>query len=231
RVRTLRRPRGLATGRRRRAGGGTAARAARPRRRWRGCGHVPDRPPRTATESEVSQAPIDVPRDPTRMLETLREDVREGLSARAKWLPSKWFYDARGSELFEHITRLPEYYPTRVERDILRARAGEVADVTEARTIVELGSGSSEKTRLLLDAFAARGRLSEFVPLDVSEAALAASAEAIVADYPGLRVHGVVADFTEPLESLPGTPPRMVIFLGGTVGNFPPGERAKFLAS
>jgi L-histidine N-alpha-methyltransferase len=179
----------------------------------------------------VSEARIDVHRDPTRMLETLREDVREGLSARAKWLPSKWFYDARGSELFEHITRLPEYYPTRVERDILRARAGEVADVTEARTIVELGSGSSEKTRLLLDAFAARGRLSEFVPLDVSEAALAASAEAIVADYPGLRVHGVVADFTEPLECLPGTPPRMVIFLGGTVGNFPPGERAKFLAS
>ena len=153
----------------------------------------------------MNEARIEVHRDPTEVTETLREDVREGLSARAKWLPSKWFYDARGSELFEHITRLPEYYPTRAERDILRAHAAEIAAVTGARTVVELGSGSSEKTRLLLDAFAAHGGLREFVPLDVSEAALSASAEATVADYVGLRVHGVVADFTEPLEFLPGT--------------------------
>ncbi|WP_158885672.1 L-histidine N(alpha)-methyltransferase [Amycolatopsis anabasis] len=163
--------------------------------------------------------------------EALRADVREGLSAATKWLPPKWFYDARGSELFEEITTLPEYYPTRAEREILTREAAEIARVTAARTLVELGSGSSEKTRLLLDSLRAHGSLGEFVPLDVSSSALNAAAEAITAEYPGLSVHGVVGDFTEHLELLPGARPRLVAFLGGTIGNFLPAERSKFLRS
>ncbi|EHR61816.1 L-histidine N(alpha)-methyltransferase [Saccharomonospora cyanea] len=179
----------------------------------------------------MSEVSIDVHRDGAEVTEELRQDVREGLSAEVKWLPSKWFYDVRGSELFDRITTLPEYYPTRAEREILRARSAEIAAVTGARTLVELGSGSSEKTRLLLDAGTAGGALTQFVPLDVSESALSASAEAIAADYPGLSVRGVVADFTEHLDFLPGTAPRLVAFLGGTIGNFLPAERAKFFTS
>jgi L-histidine Nalpha-methyltransferase len=162
---------------------------------------------------------------------TLRSDVLTGLSGTPKSLPPKWFYDARGSELFERITDLPEYYPTRSEREILRARSAEVARITRAATLVELGSGSSEKTRLLLSALRAAGTLREFVPLDVSPVALRESATAIAADYPGLRVHGVVGDFTAHLDLLPGVAPKLVAFLGGTIGNLLPGERAKFLAA
>lgn len=179
----------------------------------------------------MNEVSIDVHRDGAEVTEALRQDVREGLSAEVKWLPSKWFYDARGSELFDRITTLPEYYPTRAEREILRARSAEIAAATGARTLVELGSGSSEKTRLLLDAGTEGGTLTQFVPLDVSESALAASAEAIAAEYPGLSVRGVVADFTEHLDFLPGTAPRLVAFLGGTIGNFLPAERAKFFTS
>ncbi|HET7325681.1 MAG TPA: L-histidine N(alpha)-methyltransferase [Nocardioidaceae bacterium] len=166
---------------------------------------------------------------------SLRADARRGLTADPKWLPPKWFYDARGSDLFEQITQLPEYYPTRAEREVLQRRADEIAAQTGARSLVELGSGSSEKTRLLLDALHGRsgehGNLSEFVPLDVSEAALREAVAVIVADYPGLRVHGVVGDFTEHLDRLPGAAPRLVAFLGGTIGNLLPGERAPFLSS
>ena len=161
----------------------------------------------------------------------LRADVLAGLTATHKSLPPKWFYDARGSELFEEITRLPEYYPTRAEREVLTARAGEIAGLVGAHTLVELGSGSSEKTRLLLDALRDSGTLREFVPLDVSATALREAAAAIVADYPGLRVHGVVGDFTEHLGLLPGDAPRLVAFLGGTIGNLLPGERGKFYTS
>lgn len=161
----------------------------------------------------------------------LIRDVREGLSGERKWLPAKWFYDARGSELFERITELPEYYPTRAEREILVREAPAIAAATHARTLVELGAGSSEKTRALLDGLRGRGTLREFVPQDVSESALAAAAQAVAADYPGLAVHGVVGDFTENLGVLPGTHPRLVAFLGGTIGNFLPPERAKFLRS
>ena len=161
---------------------------------------------------------------------TLRSDVLDGLFGTPKSLPPKWFYDARGSELFERITELPEYYPTRAEREILHDRAAEVAAATAASTLVELGSGSSEKTRLLLDALRTGGTLREFVPLDVSASALRDSATAIAVDYPGLRVHGVVGDFTEHLEPLPGAGPRLVAFLGGTIGNLLPDERAKFLS-
>ncbi|PRX45123.1 L-histidine N-alpha-methyltransferase [Prauserella shujinwangii] len=161
----------------------------------------------------------------------LRADVREGLTAGRKWLPSKWFYDARGSELFERITELPEYYPTRAERAVLDRQAAEIAKISGAHTLVELGSGSSEKTRLLLDALREHGTLRSFVPLDVSESALAEASNAIAADYPSLAVHGVVGDFTEHLGLLPGDRPRLVAFLGGTIGNFLPADRAKFLRS
>jgi L-histidine N-alpha-methyltransferase len=163
-------------------------------------------------------------------LRELRADVRAGLTADEKWLSPKWFYDARGSELFEDITRLPEYYQTRAEQEILRRHAVEIAEVTGVRTLVELGSGSSEKTRLLLDAMRKHERLDEFVPLDVSESALRAAIDAIGEDYPELRVRGVVGDFTRVLPELPATPPRLVAFLGGTIGNLLPAERNEFLA-
>jgi len=174
---------------------------------------------------------IDVHLTPDYAARALREDVRAGLTATPKWLPPKWFYDARGSELFEEITRLPEYYPTRAEREILQARAGEIAAITGAHTLVELGSGSSEKTRLLLDGLRDHGTLTSFVPLDVSESALRDAADAINADYPGLEVHGVVGDFTAHLDKLPGDPPRVVAFLGGTIGNLIPAEREAFYRS
>ncbi|MFD5621905.1 L-histidine N(alpha)-methyltransferase [Streptomyces yangpuensis] len=158
----------------------------------------------------------------------LRADVLHGLTHTPKVLPPKWFYDARGSELFEEITRLPEYYPTRAEREILLERAREIAAVSGARTLVELGSGSSEKTRHLIEAMPA---LDTYVPVDVSESALRGAAGALLADHPGLRVHALLADFTRALQ-LPDSPgPRLVVFLGGTVGNLLPPERAVFLAA
>lgn len=178
----------------------------------------------------MNQPVIDVHLTPDHASRALRQDVLSGLGTQPKSLPPKWFYDARGSELFEEITRLPEYYPTRAEREILQTRAGELARRTGARALVELGSGSSEKTRLLLDALRAHGTLEEFVPLDVSESALREAVDAIAADHPGLRVHGVVGDFTEHLGGLPGRSPRLVAFLGGTIGNLLPEERARFLA-
>jgi L-histidine N-alpha-methyltransferase len=158
----------------------------------------------------------------------LRSDVLQGLTATPKTLPPKWFYDAHGSELFERITELPEYYPTRAEREILLGRSGEIATATGARTLIELGSGSSEKTRHLLDALDA---LRTYVPVDVSESALTLAGRALAEERPGLSVHALIADFTAAL-TLPGTPgPRLVAFLGGTVGNLLPGERAAFLSS
>ncbi|MFF4319584.1 L-histidine N(alpha)-methyltransferase [Streptomyces sp. NPDC001568] len=158
----------------------------------------------------------------------LRTDVLRGLTASPKELPPKWFYDARGSELFEEITRLPEYYPTRAEREILLERAQEIASASGARTLVELGSGSSEKTRHLIEAMPA---LRTYVPVDVSESALAGAAEALLAEHPGLDVHALLADFTRPLRLPQSQGPRLVVFLGGTVGNLRPAERAAFLAS
>jgi len=165
--------------------------------------------------------------------EALHHDVRVGLSADPKWLPPKWFYDARGSELFEQITTLPEYYPTRTERELLRRSAGEIAGQAHASTLVELGSGSSEKTRLLLDALTVTGSLQRFVPLDVSESALRAAMTTVAQEYPQLAVHGVVGDFTRHLELLPfdQTGRRLVVFLGGTIGNLLPSERARFLTA
>ncbi|MBY8843888.1 L-histidine N(alpha)-methyltransferase [Streptomyces sp. SP2-10] len=158
----------------------------------------------------------------------LRADVLNGLTVTPKWLPPKWFYDARGSELFEQITELPEYYPTRAEREILATRSGEIAAASGARTLVELGSGSSEKTRYLIEAL---GSLEAYIPVDVSESALVQAGQALVEERPDLDVHALIADFTAPL-TLPATPgPRLVAFLGGTLGNLLPAERARFLAS
>jgi L-histidine Nalpha-methyltransferase len=165
--------------------------------------------------------------------EALRADAFSGLTSQPKSLPPKWFYDAQGSALFDKITELPEYYPTRAEREILNANAAEIAGQTRARTLVELGSGSSEKTRLLLDALRAAGTLRRYVPVDVSEPALVAAGAALSAEYAGLDVRAVVSDFTEHL-GLPaddGAPaPRLIAFLGSTIGNLVPAERASFLA-
>ena len=166
----------------------------------------------------------------------LRSDARAGLTATPKTLPPRWFYDAQGSALFEKITNLPEYYPTRAERSILRSAAAPVAAVTRAATLVELGSGSSEKTRLLLSALRDAGVLRRYVPVDVSESALAQAGDALTADYPGLAVHAVAADFGQYLAAGPAGPddeadgPRLVAFLGSTIGNMVPADRQVFLA-
>jgi len=168
---------------------------------------------------------------PADLAASLRADVRAGLTSTPRTLPPKYFYDARGSELFEEITRLPEYYPTRAERSILEARADEIADVTKARTLVELGSGSSEKTHLLLRALRDVGSLETYVPVDVSADAIEWALPGLAADYPALEVHGVVADFERHLDLLPDDGPRLLAFLGGTIGNFEPDQRARFLAA
>ncbi|MFQ6325773.1 L-histidine N(alpha)-methyltransferase [Nocardia sp. CWNU-33] len=161
----------------------------------------------------------------------LRADARLGLTADPKWLPPKWFYDACGSELFEQITELPEYYPTRTERALLQQVVGEIARTAQAEVLVELGAGSAAKTRLLLSALTSEGPLKTYVPQDVSSSALRAAADEIAAEFPGLAVHGVVSDFTDTLHNLPGGGRRMIAFLGGTIGNLVPAERAEFLAS
>ncbi|MBM7112538.1 L-histidine N(alpha)-methyltransferase [Archangium primigenium] len=163
----------------------------------------------------------------------LLAEVREGLctEGRLKELGPKWLYDERGSQLFDAITRLPEYYPTRREKEILRAHAADIARVSGADTLIELGSGSSEKTRWLLDAFRARGGFQRFIPFDVSEAFLRQAAEAVARDYPGLPVHAVVGDFERHLGRWPRGGRALVAFLGGTIGNLKPRERARFYAT
>jgi len=163
---------------------------------------------------------------PHHAAEALRRDAARGLTSRPKVLPPKWFYDKTGSELFDRITTLPEYYPTRAEREILATRAAEIVAATGCRTLVELGSGSSEKTRLLLDQ-----GMTGYVALDVSEDALRGACHALAADYPGLAVSGVCADFETQLHTVPDGGPdggRLVVFLGGTIGNLDPAQRARF---
>jgi L-histidine N-alpha-methyltransferase len=158
-------------------------------------------------------------------------DVRSGLSRWPKELAPKWFYDERGSQLFEQITELEEYYPTRAEREILRDRSPEiVAAAGSPRTLIELGSGSAAKTRHLLDAMRDDGSLELYVPVDISEEITGETARALVEEYPGLDVHGLVCDYERDLERVPqATAPRMVAFLGGTIGNLYPGPRRTFL--
>jgi L-histidine N-alpha-methyltransferase len=178
----------------------------------------------------TSDVTVDVHLAPDANARSLEADVRAGLGATPKTLPPKWFYDDRGSELFDEITRLPEYYPTRTERSILAEHARDVAELTKADTLVELGSGTSEKTRLLLDALRASGTLERFVPFDVSEQTLRDAADAVAREYPGIRVHAVVGDFEHHLHTLPDGGTRLVAFLGSTIGNLAPEPRARFLA-
>lgn len=161
---------------------------------------------------------------------SLAEDVLDGLTRPFKELPPKHFYDARGAELFDAICELPEYYQTRTERLILQERAGELASVTRAAELVELGSGTAAKTRVLLSALHEAGTLERYIPVDVTERMVRDCAESLTAEYPGLRVHGVIGDFERHLERVPDPiGPRLVVFLGGTIGNFPPGSRRRFL--
>jgi L-histidine N-alpha-methyltransferase len=178
-----------------------------------------------------SGPPVQIDRHlrPTAMRDALEADVRAGLSATPKTLPPKWFYDARGSQLFDAITRLPEYYPTRREREILHTHAGDIAALSAADTLVELGSGTSEKTRLLLDALREAGTLRRYVPFDVDETVLTQASAAIAAQHAHLRVHAVVGDFEQHLRALPTGGRRLIAFLGGTIGNLLPRQRARFL--
>jgi L-histidine N-alpha-methyltransferase len=163
--------------------------------------------------------------------QALRRDVLDGLCSDPKSLPPKWFYDSVGSELFDRITRLPEYYPTRAEAEILRLRASEIAAASGADTLVELGSGTSEKTRLLLDALAQRGSLRKFVPFDVDAGILHAAGTAIQQEYPGVEIAAVCGDFEKHLAQIPDGGRRLFVFLGSTIGNLTAGPRSRFLAS
>ncbi|MGB3482548.1 MAG: L-histidine N(alpha)-methyltransferase [Mycobacterium sp.] len=162
---------------------------------------------------------------------TLRDDVRAGLTSSPKTLPPKWFYDAAGSDLFDQITRLPEYYPTRAEASILADRADEIAAASGADTLVELGSGTSEKTRKLLDALQSRGSLRRFIPFDVDVSVLEAAGSALAVEYPGVDIDAVCGDFEAHLGEIPAGGRRLVAFLGSTIGNLTPGPRAEFLSA
>jgi L-histidine N-alpha-methyltransferase len=161
---------------------------------------------------------------------SLADDVLDGLTRPFKELPPKHFYDARGAQLFDRICELPEYYPTRAERSILQARASEIASITGACELVELGSGTAAKTRVLLDALSAAGTLVRYVPMDVTEQMVRDCAELLTEEYPGLQVYGVIGDLERHLDRVPApVGPRIVAFLGGTIGNFPPGSRRRVL--
>jgi len=169
--------------------------------------------------------------DPDWASGSLVDDVRRGLGELPRRLPPKWLYDDEGSRLFDQITRLPEYYPTEAERRLLSTHAADIVERTDATTVVELGSGTSDKTRMLLDAFHEAGRLERFVPVDVSEQTLRDAADMLSRRYPGLAVEAVVGDFTLHLSHLPAGGPRLVAFLGSTLGNFYVEERRAFLGA
>jgi L-histidine Nalpha-methyltransferase len=161
---------------------------------------------------------------------SLADDVLDGLTRPFKELPPKHFYDARGAELFDQICELPEYYPTRTERSILQEAAEQLASATLAEELVELGSGTAAKTRVLLDALHRAGTLKLYIPVDVTESMVRDCAQELTEEFPGLRVHGVIGDFERHLDRVPEAQgPRVVVFLGGTIGNFPPGSRRRFL--
>jgi L-histidine Nalpha-methyltransferase len=175
---------------------------------------------------------VDVHLTPADLDAALRADVRDGLTRPPgqRELPPKWFYDDHGCDLFDQITRLPEYYPTETERGILAAEAPAIARRSGADTLVELGSGTSDKTRTLLDAFAAADQLARFIPFEVNESTVRAAASSLAVEYPGMAVHAVVGDFERHLGLIPQEGRRCVAFLGSTLGNFDPAERKAFLA-
>jgi L-histidine N-alpha-methyltransferase len=179
----------------------------------------------------VTRTRVSVLLEPGSASSALVQDVRRGLGSQPLTLPPKWLYDDEGSRLFDEITRLPEYYPTEAERSILTERAAEIAALSDATTLVELGSGTSDKTHTLLEALAAAGHLSRFVPVDVSEGTLRDAAEQIAATYDGIRVEAIVGDFTLHLGHLPRDDRKLVAFLGGTIGNLYVEERRAFLGA
>jgi L-histidine N-alpha-methyltransferase len=186
----------------------------------------PTTPPEPVLEAAIR---IDSHLDSSRE-RSLADDVLDGLTRPFKELPPKHFYDARGAELFDRICELPEYYPTRAERAILELNAAELSQLTSAAELVELGSGTASKTRVLLDALHAAGTLRRYVPMDVTESMVRDTAAELTEEYPGLRVHGVIGDFERHLDQVPAAVgPRIVAFLGGTIGNFPPGSRRRVL--
>ena len=163
--------------------------------------------------------------------DAVREEIRAGLLSTPRSLPTKYFYDDRGSALFEQICEAPEYYPTRTEYALLQTIADEVVAQTGAEELVELGSGAATKTRILLDAMARANRLRFYVPFDFSEGIVRRVAQELVEEYEGLRVHGVVGDFLAHLEHIPQGGRRLVVFLGGTIGNLGPEAAPAFLSS
>jgi L-histidine Nalpha-methyltransferase len=183
----------------------------------------------TPRQRIADRCTIEVHLEPDDLTSALRRDVLDGLTAYPKHLPPKWFYDERGSQLFDEITRLDEYYPTRRETEILEREAAHIAARTGARTLLELGSGTSTKTKLLLDALADAGTLTHIVPFDVCEPVLRDAGPDLAARYPGVQVDGVVGDFERHLGRLSLGDATLVAFLGGTIGNLTPPERAKFL--
>ena len=181
-------------------------------------------------EKTLSPVTVEVHLDQSEWSSHLAEETRDGLLADPPWIPPVWFYDELGSELFDAITRLPEYYPTEAERSILAERADEIASVTGAQTLAELGSGTSDKTKLLLDALERGGTLERFAPFDCSEEILRDAASSISAERPGIAVHAVVGDFHEHLDGLPTDGVCLLAFLGSTIGNLDPAQRKTFLA-
>ncbi len=172
---------------------------------------------------------IDVYLSSSDLRDAMEADVRSGLTSDPKQLPPVYFYDDRGSRLFDEITRLPEYYPTRSERSILDAHAKDMILQADAVILIELGAGTCEKSRVLLDAMQSCGRLGRYVPLDVSDTTLWAAATSLAEEYPGLSVQAVVGDFHRHLDRLEGGDRRLFAFLGGTIGNLDPDQRARFL--
>jgi len=165
------------------------------------------------------------PEDP----EAVLRQLRQRLLRRPREIPARFFYDDAGSRLFERITELPEYYQTRTEERILRESAADIVARTGAEELIELGSGAATKTRVLLDAMRAAGRLRRYVPFDVSEGIMRRVAMELLEEYPELQVHAVVADFTEHLDGIPEGSGQLCIFLGGTIGNFTGPEARRFL--
>ncbi len=172
---------------------------------------------------------IDVHLSSDEVRNQMRSDALKGLQGEEKSIPPVWFYDERGSRLFEEITQLPEYYPTRAERALLQEFAPSIAEVSKADTLVELGAGACEKTRVLLSAFQESGTLARYVPFDVSDEFLRDAATALSDEFEALNIHLVVGDFHRHLAQIPTEGRRMVAFLGGTIGNLNPAQRARFL--
>jgi L-histidine N-alpha-methyltransferase len=182
------------------------------------------------TPAATDRISVDVHLPPGGPLSGMAADVRAGLTRPFKALSPRYFYDERGSQLFEQITELPEYYPTRCEREILEAEAGPICEAANGpASLIELGSGSARKTQVLLDAMRDACCLQTYCPVDISEEITRSTAERIATEYEDVAVHGLVCDYELDLERIPVTGPRVIAFLGGTIGNFEPQQRSGFL--